>query len=301
MIIQKDINIITLEFGEYCYLQTPVLRQWDKGQILRILDVPDGTEVQYDDESVGTKYVKDSQVEIPDILLQKSGEITAYVRHINENSETTEKTIVIPVKDKPKPPDYIEPENEQTFRQYVEEVMNSTKEIAEDVQERANSGEFDGKDGKDGKDGSDYILTEEDKKEIADMVEVEGGSGGTTDYNNLRNKPLINGYVLMNNQNGQALGLLDLNQGKENRFKAIAINDSGQVEPMENASFGQVVTLALTTGGSWYSQLIPWLQSHCGSKVQETTNSNDIISIKNSIGTINTILASLVDVESEVE
>lgn len=33
----------------------------------------------------------------------------------------------------------------------------------------------DGAPGKDGKDGSDYVLTDEDKREIADMVEVSGG------------------------------------------------------------------------------------------------------------------------------
>jgi hypothetical protein len=36
---------------------------------------------------------------------------------------------------------------------------------------------FDGKDGLDGVDGKDYVLTEEDKREIADMVDVEGGGG----------------------------------------------------------------------------------------------------------------------------
>lgn len=36
---------------------------------------------------------------------------------------------------------------------------------------------FDGKDGRDGVDGKDYVLTEEDKREIADMVDVEGGGG----------------------------------------------------------------------------------------------------------------------------
>jgi hypothetical protein len=45
------------------------------------------------------------------------------------------------------------------------------------------SGEFDGKDGKDGQNGSDYVLTEADKREIAElaaeMVDVPEGGGGT--------------------------------------------------------------------------------------------------------------------------
>ena len=36
--------------------------------------------------------------------------------------------------------------------------------------------------GQDGKDGSDYVLTEEDKAEIAGMVEVTGGDADLTDY-----------------------------------------------------------------------------------------------------------------------
>lgn len=260
MIIQKDINIITLEFGEYCYLQTPVLRQWDKGQILRILDVPDGTEVQYDDESVGTKYVKDSQVEIPDILLQKSGEITAYVRHINENSETTEKTIVIPVKDKPKPPDYIEPENEQTFRQYVEEVMTTTKAIAEDVQKRADDGEFDGADGKDGKDGSDYILTEEDKEEIAGMVEGGGaGGGGTTNYEDLENKPTVNGTEVKGNLTLEELGLYSRTEidTKLNALSSLNFEIVGSL-PTENISTTTIYLVPKSTNNdiNFYTEYI---------------------------------------------
>ena len=39
-----------------------------------------------------------------------------------------------------------------------------------------------GKDGVDGKDGEDYVLTDEDKAEIAGMVEVSGGETDLTDY-----------------------------------------------------------------------------------------------------------------------
>jgi hypothetical protein len=39
-----------------------------------------------------------------------------------------------------------------------------------------------GKDGKDGEDGKDYVLTEEDKQEIASMVDVSGGDVDLSDY-----------------------------------------------------------------------------------------------------------------------
>lgn len=41
---------------------------------------------------------------------------------------------------------------------------------------------FDGKDGKDGVDGKDYVLTEADKQEIADMVDVSGADVDLSDY-----------------------------------------------------------------------------------------------------------------------
>ena len=54
------------------------------------------------------------------------------------------------------------------------------KEVtAEMLEEAKESGIFNGKDGADGKDGMDYVLTDADKREIAGMVEVSGGGGGT--------------------------------------------------------------------------------------------------------------------------
>lgn len=160
MIIRKEDNVIQIEFGEHCCLESPSLFQWDTGQIIQFLDVADETEVQFVGD-VGVKYIKNGQVEIPDILLQKNGEIIAYVRVINEKSETTKKTIKIPIKDKPKTPDYVEPEQEQTFRQHMESIMTTTKAIAEGVQKDAEEGKFN---------GQDYVLTEEDKQEIADIT-----------------------------------------------------------------------------------------------------------------------------------
>lgn len=43
--------------------------------------------------------------------------------------------------------------------------------------------------------------------EIASKV-VGGGSGGTSNYNDLQNKPQINGTTLSGNKTGDSLGLL---------------------------------------------------------------------------------------------
>lgn len=131
-----DNNIHEVEFGISTLTQIEQLYQYDKGQILKITDkVEDGTEVQFSNNNSETtinKAINDSQVEIPDILLQENKKILAYLKIINSDSETTIKTVIIPVKARTKPADYIEPEQEKPFRKYVEEKLeNAEKLVAE--------------------------------------------------------------------------------------------------------------------------------------------------------------------------
>lgn len=131
-----DNNIHEVEFGASTLTQIEQLYQYDKGQILKIIDkVEDGTEVQFSNnnsELTINKAINDSQVEIPDILLQENKKILAYLKIIKSDSETTIKTVVIPVKARTKPADYIEPEQEKPFRKYVEEKLeNAEKLVAE--------------------------------------------------------------------------------------------------------------------------------------------------------------------------
>lgn len=131
-----DNNIHEVEFGNSTLTQIEQLYQYDKGQILKITDkVEDGTEVQFSNgnsETTINKAINDSQVEIPDILLQENKKILAYLKIIKSDSETTIKTVVIPVKARTKPADYIEPEQEKPFRKYVEEKLeNAEKLVAE--------------------------------------------------------------------------------------------------------------------------------------------------------------------------
>lgn len=131
-----DNNIHEVEFGNSTLTQIEQLYQYDKGQILKIADtIEDGTEVQFSNnnsELTINKAINDSQVEIPDILLQENKKILAYLKIINSDSETTIKTVIIPVKARAKPADYIEPEQEKPFRKYVEEKLeNAEKLVAE--------------------------------------------------------------------------------------------------------------------------------------------------------------------------
>ena len=54
--------------------------------------------------------------------------------------------------------------DKEDFITEAQKLINEAVEIANSIEKRANNGEFDGQDGK------DYVLTDEDKKEIADMV-----------------------------------------------------------------------------------------------------------------------------------
>lgn len=171
MIITKQNNNMQIGFGEYCKIKASHLHQHDKGQIIQFLDIPDGTQVEFSNENHARAepyIVRNSQVAIPDFLLEENAEIVAYVKVVDENSETTVKTITIPVKSRPPADDGVPPENQQSFKQQIEEIMQSTKEIAQNaldkstnVEQRADNGDFNGK---------NYVMTQEGKKEIETYI-----------------------------------------------------------------------------------------------------------------------------------
>lgn len=56
-----------------------------------------------------------------------------------------------------------------------------------------------------------------------------GGGSGTTNYNELNNKPKINGKTLEGNNSAEYYGMISENQGKENSGKILKVNDEGKV------------------------------------------------------------------------
>lgn len=166
-------NVIEVKFGTNRTVETEPRYQHDKGQILRLLDIEDGIEVQFSNKSSDetiNKIVSKGQVEIPDFLLSHNEVITAYIQYIDENSQTTIRVAHIPVIARTKSEDGIADNDKPTFREEVQNIMNETKAIAESIEQRANNGEFNGKDGIQGKDGVsgktpqkgiDYLTDEE--------------------------------------------------------------------------------------------------------------------------------------------
>lgn len=174
MKIERIDNVIQVRFDQECRLTAPRIFQYDRGQRIEFLDIPDGVEVQFsndDTDKTSNKIITDSQVEIPDFLIAMNGTITAYLQYIDENSQTTKKFLVIPVQERKQPEEYISEDDKPGFRADMQKIMNDTKEIAESakkeaqsVREDADAGLFNGK---------DYNLTDEDREEIADRIEGE--------------------------------------------------------------------------------------------------------------------------------
>ena len=167
MAIIKKENILEVEFRNMKKLQSPKLYQYNTGQIIQFMDLPDGVEVQFSNansETTINKIIKDSQVAIPDFLIAEGLDITVYIQYVDEHSETTVKTILIPIENRVKQSDVVAPEDEPSFRAVMQGIMNDTKKAAEsavekanDVVKRADNGEFNGKDGKTGPKGEQGI------------------------------------------------------------------------------------------------------------------------------------------------
>lgn len=154
MKIERIDNVIKVRFDQECRLTAPRIFQYDRGQRIEFIDIPDGVEVQFsndDTDKTSNKIITDSQVEIPDFLIAMNGTITAYLQYIDENSQTTKKFLVIPVQERKQPEEYISEDDEPGFRADMQKIMNDTKSIAEDLQKRVDNGEFNGKNGDDGK------------------------------------------------------------------------------------------------------------------------------------------------------
>ena len=161
-------NVIEVKFGTNRTVETEPRYQHDKGQILHLLDIEDGIEVQFSNKSSDetiNKIVSKGQVEIPDFLLTQNEVITAYIQYIDENSQTTFRVAHIPVIARTKSEDGIVDNDKPTFRAEMQGIMNDTKDIAESakkeaqsVREDADAGLFDGKTPQK---GIDYLTSEE--------------------------------------------------------------------------------------------------------------------------------------------
>lgn len=86
-----------------------------------------------------------------------------------------------------------------------------------------------------GSENADKVLVTDSQGNIATQNKEEFEGGGTSDYNDLENKPQINGVELKGNKSGNDVGLVNVQQGIENSGKVLGIDQDGLVVPVENA------------------------------------------------------------------
>lgn len=284
--VTKKNDLITIELPQNSYLvmsQDLFVTQWNKGQKLAILGLQDGTEVQFGNEIVDTtlnRYVENGVVAIPDIMLTYTNTIYAYVEVITADSQTTKYKICILVEEKTKPSEYIYPEDEQSFREYMEQIMQETEAIAQSVRIDADSGKFNGKSAYEQALDNGYIGTEKewleslkgekgekgDKGDKGDKGERgEKGERGSSDYNELDNKPKIDDVELNADTTAKDLGLAlstdlqklaikNITEKSEElikipdsaNFKALDFGLEGKTEQSKTKGINRLITTGLT-------------------------------------------------------
>lgn len=115
------------------------LVQWDYGQTLRIEGVETGENPEvhfsagHQDAVISLGDVVDGGVEvhIPDDLLEEGEQITAYVYVANADSGKTIRTILLPVKRRPRPDDYDSPGEQNLLRKMLEELKGKADDLQE--------------------------------------------------------------------------------------------------------------------------------------------------------------------------
>lgn len=135
-----------------------MLYQHDKGQIVEFIEpLENGTLVLFENLNVQSKaepmLIENNMATIPDKLLTEHGTLTITVKIVDENSETTYKIIKAIIKKGSKQSDNPPSENQQSFTQQIQQIMNETKEIAQSVRTDADNGVFKGEKGEKGDTG----------------------------------------------------------------------------------------------------------------------------------------------------
>lgn len=113
--------MIVAKFTGNCAVTVYGLTQWDYGQELAIeyaaREIPDKTEVNfYQGKLSSVAYLRNSHVMIPDLMLQETDDIVAYVYVRSETAGETILSIRLPVTPRPQPDHYVLPEYKEYLR-----------------------------------------------------------------------------------------------------------------------------------------------------------------------------------------
>ena len=115
-----------------------------------------------------------------------------------------------------------------------------------------------------------------------------GGSGGTTNYENLSNKPRLNGVTLEGNKTLDQVGVLAKNQGSSNSGKYLSVGSDGNVVPADAPSGGTVDPEQIKQAVNDYLEENPPSGMTAEEKEQLDKNTEDISSLSEEIAKLQT-------------
>ena len=110
-----------------------------------------------------------------------------------------------------------------------------------------------------------------------------GGSGGTTNYNNLSNKPQLNGVTLEGNKTLDQVGVLAKNQGSSNSGKYLSVGSDGNVVPTDAPSGGTVDPEQIEQAVNSYLEKNPVSGMTAEQEQQLNQNTTDIADLKSAL------------------
>lgn len=142
-----------------------------------------------------------------------------------------------------------------------------------------------------------------------DQLKASGGGGGTTNYENLSNKPQLNGVTLEGNKTLDQVGVLAKNQGASNSGKYLSVGSDGNVVPTDAPSGGTVDPEQIKQAVNGYLEENPVSGMTAEQEQQLNQNTTDIADLKSAInqkglpegGTTGQVLVKKTDSDYEVE
>lgn len=114
-----------------------------------------------------------------------------------------------------------------------------------------------------------------------DQLKAGGGGSGTTNYNNLSNKPQLNGVTLEGNKTLDQVGVLAKNQGASNSGKYLSVGSDGNVVPTDAPSGGTVDPEQIKQAVNGYLEENPVSGMTAEQEQQLNQNTANITNLKN--------------------
>lgn len=110
-----------------------------------------------------------------------------------------------------------------------------------------------------------------------------GGTGGTTNYENLSNKPQLNGVTLEGNKTLDQVGVLAKNQGSSNSGKYLSVGSDGNVVPVDAPSGGFVDPEQIKQAVNGYLEENPVSGMTAEQERQLEQNTTDVADLKSAL------------------